>query len=349
MEEIAGRWCVELLGLRAGTSFGFVTGGMMANFSGLAAARHRVLADAGWDVEERGLQGAPRVRVVVGAQRHATIDMALRYLGLGSGTVEVVPADEQGRIDAAHLRTVLARGQAGPTIVCAQAGNVNTGAFDPFHAVCDAAEAHGAWVHVDGAFGLWAAATDDLHSLVDGVDRADSWAVDAHKWLNVPYDCGLVLCRHPDAHHGAFAAEAAYLVQGGAGGPRDGFEWVPEFSRRARGVPVYAVIRALGREGIASLVSHCCALARRFAERLAAEPRVAVLNDVVLNQVLVRFDDSDDVTRAVVERVQDDGTCWMSGTVWHDRAAMRISVSNWTTTERDVDRSVAAILACLKT
>lgn len=343
MEEVAGRWTVEMLGLPAGTSFGFVTGGMMANFSGLAAARHRVLAEAGWDVEERGLQGAPRVRVVVGAERHATIDMSLRYLGIGAGTVEVVRADGQGRMDAVHLREVLEAGEPTPTIICAQAGNVNTGAFDPFPAVCDLAAAHGAWVHVDGAFGLWAAVTDDLRSLVDGVDRADSWAVDAHKWLNVPYDCGVVLCRHPDDHHAALAVEAAYLVQGGDGAPRDGFEWVPEFSRRARGVPVYVAMRALGRDGIAGIVSRCCSLARRFSAELGAVPGVEVLNDVVLNQVLVRFDESDERTRAVIDGVQADGTCWMSGTVWHGRAAMRISVSNWMTTEADVDRSVEAI------
>jgi glutamate/tyrosine decarboxylase-like PLP-dependent enzyme len=348
IEEVAGQWVVELLGLPAGTSFGFVTGGMMANFSGLAAARHRVLAGAGWDVEDRGLQGAPRVRVVVGAQRHVTVDMALRYLGLGAGTVEVVDADAQGRMRADALARVLAAGDPGlPTIVCAQAGNVNTGAFDPFHDVCDLAGAHGAWVHVDGAFGLWAAVAGDRRPLVDGVERADSWAVDAHKWLNVPYDCGIVLCRRADDHRAALAVEASYLVQGGAGAPRDGFEWVPEFSRRARGVPVYVVLRALGREGVAEIVSRACALARRFAARLREVPGVDVLNDVVLNQVLVRFDESDARTRAVVDGVQQEGTCWMSGTVWDGAAAMRISVSNWSTTEADVDRSVDAIVRVL--
>jgi glutamate/tyrosine decarboxylase-like PLP-dependent enzyme len=240
----------------------------------------------------------------------------------------------------------LAEGAAVPAIVCVQAGNVNSGAFDPIREVCDATHAHGGWVHVDGAFGLWAAAVDDLRHLVDGVDRADSWSTDAHKWLNVPYDCGIVVCRDVDAHRASMTTEASYLVQGGAGAPLDPLDYVPEFSRRARGIPVYAVIRTLGRAGIAARISHNCAMARRFADRLGTEPEIEVLNDVVLNQVLVRFGDSDDRTRAVVDAVQRDGTCWLGGTVWHGVAAMRISVSNWTTTEADVDASVDAILRC---
>ncbi len=344
MEEVAARWMVELLGLPPESSVGFATGATMASFSGLAAARHRVLADAGWDVEANGLQGAPRLRVVVGVERHATIDVALRYLGIGAGTVAVVPVDGQGRMAAGQLARVLAAGEPGPTIICAQAGNVNTGAADPFAEICDVAAEIGAWVHIDGAFGLWAAATDDLTAQVVGAERADSWAVDAHKWLNVPYDCGIVVCRYPADHRAALGVEAAYLVQGGAGAPRDGLDWAPEFSRRGRGVPVYAAIRALGRDGIARVVSDCCAHARRFAAALGAAPGVEILNDVVLNQVLVRFDDSDDRTRAVIDGVQADGTCWAGGTVWQGRAAMRISVSNWTTTEADVDQSVAAML-----
>jgi glutamate/tyrosine decarboxylase-like PLP-dependent enzyme len=347
-EETAGRWLVELFGLPAATTVGFPTGGMMANFSGLAAARHRVLARAGWDVEARGLQGAPLVRVIVGAERHATIDIALRYLGLGAASVEVVPADAQGRMRTELLPDVLAAGAATPTIICAQAGNVNTGAFDDFDAVCDAAAAHNAWVHVDGAFGMWAAVAPSLRPLVQGLDRADSWATDGHKWLNVPYDCGVVLVADPGAHRGALSAEASYLVQGGAGAPLDPFELVPEFSRRARGVTVYAAIRALGREGIADLVERCCAHARRFGARLSEVDGVEVLNDVVLNQVLVRFGDDDDTTRRVIDAVQRDGTCWMSGTVWHGRAAMRVSVSNWSTTTADVDSSIDAILRCFQ-
>jgi glutamate/tyrosine decarboxylase-like PLP-dependent enzyme len=347
-EETAGRWLVELFGLPATTTVGFPTGGMMANFSGLAAARHRVLARAGWDVEARGLQGAPLVRVIVGAERHATIDIALRYLGLGAASVEVVPADAQGRMRAECLPDVLAAGPAAPTIICAQAGNVNTGAFDDFDAVCDAAAAHDAWVHVDGAFGMWAAVVPSLQPLVHGLSRADSWATDGHKWLNVPYDCGVVLVADGGAHRGALSAEASYLVQGGAGAPLDPFELVPEFSRRARGVTVYAAMRALGREGVAALVERCCSHARRFAQELRDLDGVEVLNDVVLNQVLVRFGDDDDVTRRVIDAVQRDGTCWMSGTVWHGRAAMRISVSNWSTTSADVDRSVDAIARCFR-
>ncbi len=345
-EETAGRWLVELFGLPAATTVGFPTGGMMANFSGLAAARHRVLARAGWDVEAKGLQGAPLVRIIVGAERHATIDIALRYLGFGAASVEIVPADAQGRMRAECLPDVLAAGSAAPTIICAQAGNVNTGAFDDFDAICDAAAAHDAWVHVDGAFGMWAAVAPSLRPLVRGLARADSWATDAHKWLNVPYDCGVVLVADPGAHRGALSAEASYLMQGGAGAPLDPFELVPEFSRRARGVTAYAAIRALGREGVADLVERCCAHARRFATQLDEVDGVEVLNDVVLNQVLVRFGDDDDVTRRVIDAVQRDGTCWMSGTVWHGRAAMRISVSNWSTTTLDVDRSVDAIVRC---
>jgi glutamate/tyrosine decarboxylase-like PLP-dependent enzyme len=344
IEEIAARWLLDLLELPPAASVGFVTGGMMANFTALAAARHRVLADVGWDVAARGLPGAPPVRIVVGEERHATIDIALRYLGFGDATAERVPADEQGRMRADALRDVLAHGDDAPLIVCAQAGNVNSGAFDLVDEICAAAHARQGWVHVDGAFGLWAAVTEDRRALVRGIDAADSWATDAHKWLNVPYDCGIVACRDAASHHAAMAIEASYLVQGGAGAPYVPFEWVPEFSRRGRGIPVYAVIRALGREGIASRISQNCAMARRFADRLAAEPEIDVLNDVVLNQVLVRFGDSDDRTRAVIDGVQRDGTCWLGGTVWHGVAAMRISVSNWTTSEADVDASVDAIL-----
>jgi len=290
------------------------------------------------------LQGAPRVRVVVGQERHATIDIALRYLGFGDATAELVPADAQGRMRADALAEMLAAGDDAPLIVCAQAGNVNSGAFDPIAEICTAAHARSGWLHVDGAFGLWAAVTEDRRSLVAGVEAADSWATDAHKWLNVPYDCGIVACRDGASHHAAMAIEASYLVQGGDGAPYVPFEWVPEFSRRGRGIPVYAVIRALGREGIATRISQNCAMARRFADRLAAEPDIEVLNDVVLNQVLVRFGDSDDHTRAVIDGVQREGTCWLGGTVWHGVAAMRISVSNWTTTEADVDASVDAIL-----
>jgi glutamate/tyrosine decarboxylase-like PLP-dependent enzyme len=345
VEDVAAGWLRDIFGLPRDASAGFTTGAMMANFTGLAAARHHVLAKAGWDVEADGLQGAPRVHVVVGSERHATIDASLRYLGLGHGTAHVVPADEQGRLRADLLAGVLADCD-GPTIVCAQAGNVNSGGFDPIAEICKLAQTHGAWVHVDAAFGLWAAASPSLRGLVAGIDQADSWATDAHKWLNVPYDSGLVFVAHPDAHRAAMRKTASYLGEEVAG-LRDGDSYAPESSRRARGMAVWMALRTLGRSGVADLVDRCCALARRFAEQLAAVPGVEVLNDVVLNQVVVRFGDSDDTTRRVIAAAQADGTSWFGGTVWRGVAAARISVSNWSTTEADVDRSVAAIRGVL--
>jgi glutamate/tyrosine decarboxylase-like PLP-dependent enzyme len=348
VEEVAGAWLAELLGLPAGVSVGFVTGAQMANFTALAIGLREVLRRAGWELDKDGLWGAPRVRVLAGQGRHATIDRALRFLGVGGAAIVGVDADDQGRMRAAALRSALEQG-GGPAIVCAQAGNVNSGAVDPVGEICEVARGHGAWVHVDGAFGMWAAASPRLRPLLAGVELADSWATDAHKWLNVPYDSGLVFCAHPEAHRAAMGIRAGYLIHGGAE-ERDALDYNPEFSRRARGFAVYAAIRALGRHGVAALVERCCGLARRFAERLAAADGVEVLNEVVLNQVLVRFraadGDHDAHTRRVVERVQQDGTCWMSGTSWQGRAAMRISVSNWSTDEADVDRSVAAILRC---
>ncbi|MEU4292074.1 aminotransferase class V-fold PLP-dependent enzyme [Kribbella sp. NPDC026596] len=341
VEEVAANWLVELFGLPSTTSVGFVTGAQMANFTGLAAARHEVLRRAGWDVEHDGLIGAPPIRVLAGAERHDTIDRALRFLGLGTNCITPIAVDEQGRMRADALAKAL-EDEEHPTIVCAQAGNVNTGAFDAIGEICDLAHAAGAWVHVDGAFGLWAAVSPTLQRLVDGIDRADSWATDAHKWLNVPYDSGLVLCAHPEPHRAAMSIRAAYLIQD-ENGQRDPLDYNPEFSRRARGFAVYAAIRALGRSGIAEIVDRCHALARRFADTLAANG-VEVLNDVVLNQVLVRFGDDDALTRRVVSAVQQEGTCWMSGTTWQGKAAMRISVTNWTTNESDIDRSATAVL-----
>jgi glutamate/tyrosine decarboxylase-like PLP-dependent enzyme len=333
VEEVAGAWLVELLGLPEHASFGFVTGGQMANFTALAAARHHVLARAGWDVERHGLIGAPPIRIVVGERRHGTIDRSLRMLGLGAPT-DVVPADDNGRMLAEQLEL----GDE-PTIVCAQAGEVNTGAFDPFHALADKRDAApNAWIHVDGAFGLWAAVSESLRPLVDGVARADSWATDAHKWLNVPYDCGIAFTAHPESHSGAFSARAAYLVSDGE--TREEIDWNPEHSRRARGFPVYAAIRSLGRTGITELIERCCSHARRFAAGLR-ELGAEVLNDVELNQVLFRFD-SDGETNAALNAVQASGEAWMSGTTWNGRAAIRISVSNWQTTEADVERTLAA-------
>lgn len=345
VEEVAGGWLTDLLGLPAGVSVGFVTGAQAANTVCLAAARHRVLARAGWDVERDGLVGAPPLRVVATAERHATIDRSLRLLGLGAGVLEPVATDPNGAIQVERLEAVLADGPPGPTIVCLQAGNVNTGACDDFAAAIPVVHEHGGWAHVDGAFGLWAAASPATRHLVSGHDAADSWGTDGHKWLNVPYDSGYAFCADPEAHSAAMAYTAAYLVGAAPPAVRSPGDYVLESSRRARGVATWAAIRQLGRAGIAELVERCCTLARRFASRLDAEEGIEVGNEVALNQVLVRFGDEDAETDRVVAAVQRSGECWMGATTWRGRRYMRISVSNWRTTEADVDRSVAAILA----
>jgi glutamate/tyrosine decarboxylase-like PLP-dependent enzyme len=358
VEEVAATWLVDLFGLPAGSSVGFVTGATMANFTAIAAARHRVLEAAGWNHEEDGLIGAPPIAVVVGDEAHVTIFVSLQMLGLGRARVHRVPADEQGRMRPDALRETLAR-LDGPTIVCAQAGNVNTGAFDPLPEIVAAVrERPNAWLHVDGAFGLWAAAAPGLRDRIAGLDGADSWTTDAHKWLNVPYDSGIVVVRDAAAHHAAMTLGAAYYVEA-EGGERDPYNWVPESSRRARGFAVYAALRSLGRTGLADLLERSCSLARRMADGLRGAEGVTILNDVVLNQVLVRFEPrgsaggdaeaTDAFTRAVIAAVQADGTCWLGGTMWHGMAAMRISVSNWSTTEADADLSVEAILRCART
>ena len=343
VEEVALEWLRELLQLPKGVSAAFVTGCQMAHVTVLAAARHHVLERAGWDLLGEGLHGAPRIRVLVGEYRHVTIDRALRYLGIGARQIEPVASDGQGRLRPKALRDALGSGN-GPTIVCAQAGDVNSGCFDPLEEVADAVEGTGAWLHIDGAIGLWASASPRFRHLTAGAERADSWGTDTHKWLNVPYDSGIAFCAHPAAHRAAMAVSASYLEQTDPDAARDQLDWTPEFSRRARGFPIHAAIRALGSEGIAALVERCCDHAARFAELLGAEPDVEILNEVVLNQVLVRFGNDDELTRATVAAVQEDGTCWLSGTVWQGKAAMRISVSSWRTTEDDVERSAGAIL-----
>jgi len=347
-EEVAGGWLKEILGLPGSASFGFVTGGQAANTVGLAAARNHVLARVGWDVESRGLPGAPAVRVLASAERHATIDRSLRLLGLGAGAVQEVPAGPDGAIDAAMLVRALDAAPAGPTIVCVQAGNVNTGACDDLALACQAAHEHGAWVHVDGAFGLWAAASPSTRHLTAGIEQADSWATDGHKWLNVPYDSGYVFCAHPGAHAASMSFTAAYLVGHGSGPVRAPSDFVPESSRRARGFATWAALAELGRGGVALLVERCCKLARRFAQGLGALDGVTIANQVVLNQVLVSFGD-DERTDGVIAAIQRDGTCWMGGTTWRGRRLMRVSVSNCTTTEADVDMSIAAIERILAT
>ncbi|HEX2179259.1 MAG TPA: aminotransferase class V-fold PLP-dependent enzyme [Actinomycetota bacterium] len=341
-EDVAGDWLKEVFGLPAGASFGLVTGGQGANNVALAAARHRVLEQAGWDVEQNGLSGAPRIRIVAGEERHATIDRALRLLGLGAAAIEPVPADANGAIDPEALDQILAAGPKSPTIVCLQAGNVNTGACDDLAAGCRAARRYGAWVHVDGAFGLWAAASPATRHLVNGIELADSWAVDGHKWLNVPYDCGYVFCAHPQAHLASMSYTAAYLTGHGEGTHRAPSDFVPESSRRARGFATWAALKELGRQGLCDLVDRCCAHARRFGDRLGSIEGVQIGNDIVLNQVLVSFG-TDERTDRVITGVQRDGTCWAGGTTWHGRRYLRISVSNWSTTEADVDLSVTAI------
>jgi glutamate/tyrosine decarboxylase-like PLP-dependent enzyme len=328
IEEVAGSWLKELLRLPPDASFGFVTGAQGGNTVGLAAARHHVLAAAGWDVERDGLFGAPRVRVVANEERHATIDRALRLLGFGAAVVEPVRTDGNGAIDVDDLERVLASHPDAPTIVCVQAGNVNTGACDDLRGACAVAHDAGAWVHVDGAFGLWAAASPRTRHLCDG--------------MNVPYDSGYVFCAHPEAHAASMAYTAAYLVGASAPDVRSPGDYVMESSRRARGFATWAALRELGRDGVADLVDRCCGLARRFAAALASVDGVEIGNDVVLNQVLVRFGD-DAHTDEVIAGAQREGTSWMGGTTWRGRRYMRLSVSNWQTTEDDVDRTVAAL------
>jgi len=343
VEESAAAWLLELFGLPAGADVGFVTGGTMANFTGLAAGRQQVLADAGWDLDRHGLTGGPRVRVLVGAERHDTVDLALRYLGLGAPTP--VPADDQGRIRLDALADALAAG-TGPTIVVLQAGNVHSGAFDPIGAAVALAHEHGAWVHVDGAFGLWAAASPALRPLLAGYEAADSWATDAHKTLNVPYDCGVAIVARPAALRAAVGTHASYLVHT-ASGTGDPHERVPELSRRARGVPVWAALASLGRRGVAELVERLAGNARALAAGMAAIDGAEVLNDVVFTQVCAAFGD-DERTRAVTALLLADGTAWMSGSRWHDRAVLRCSVSNWSTDDADVAASLAALARAAK-
>ncbi len=342
VEQVTREWLVELLGLPGEASVGFVTGTQMAHVTGLAAARFHVLDGLGWDVNRDGLGGAPPVQVLVGEKRHVTVDRALRLLGLGAPTT--VPADDQGRMEPGALRAALSDG---PAIVCAQAGEVNTGAFDPLPEIAAACKESGAWLHVDGAFGIWAAVSPRLRHLVAGIERADSWTTDAHKWLNVPYDSGMVFCAHPESHRLAMTVTASYLIQDeGARRVRDQVDWVPEFSRRARGFAVYAALRSLGRSGIVELVERCCDGAARFGEAIVGLDGVEVLNDVVLNQVLFRFD-SDERTDEVLRRVQESGEIWLSGTTWNGRKAIRVSVSNWQTTDEEIDLAVEAFATAL--
>ena len=344
LETITGRWILDLLGLPAHASVGFVTGAHTANVTALAAARHEVLMRAGWDVSARGLNGGPPLTVIAGAEAHASIPAACRLIGIGSETIVYVDSDDQGRMIPGALQSAL-EGRSGPCLVCAQAGNVNTGACDPLVEVSRLTRAHGAWLHVDGAFGLWAAVSAPHRHLVDGAQYADSWTTDAHKWLNVPYDSGVVIVAHPAAHRAAMSQSAAYLIPS-EGEARDGMDWTPEASRRARAVPLYSVLRTLGRAGLGGLVARCCRLAARMADGLRDAPGVQILNDVVLNQVLVRFDgpSGENITPRVIAAIQGEGVCWCGGTAWQGEPAMRISVSSWRTSDDDADVSVDAML-----
>lgn len=339
LERTAVRWVREVLGLPSGAEGAFVSGATMANFAGLAAARHSVLARSGWDLEKKGMNGAPRVTVISGEEIHASAVKALMMLGFGTENLVRLPVDGQGRIISQSLPAI-----SGPTIVCIQAGNVNSGSFDPFKPLVDWAHQGGAWVHVDGAFGLWAAASPTRRHLTDGVDGADSWSTDCHKWLNVPYDSGLVMVRDPVQLKAALANPYAPYLAGDF--LKDRADYAPEMSRRARGVDAWAALMSLGRTGVADLVERCCRHATRFADILS-QGGCEILNDVVLNQVLVSFG-SDEATQRVISAVQEDGTCWCGGTKWHGRAAMRISVSSGKTTGDDVERSATAMLRLAK-
>lgn len=355
VEEVATRWLIELLGLPEGSSVGFVTGGQMANVTCLAAARDHVLREVGWDVESDGLPGAPPINVVTKTGRHSSVPRALRYLGLGERCAVEVGCDEQDRYLPNQLRTTL-ESLEGPTVVCAEAGNINTGAFDPLDEIADAADEHRGrgnptWVHVDGAVGLLAATSAEHGHLTTGMSRLDSWSVDGHKLLNVAYDCGIAICRHAAAHRAAMSVQASYLPRI-EGALRDEMDWNPELSRRARGVGVYAVLRSLGRNGVAAVVDRTVSLARRFAAELTASGHAEVLNDVVFNQALIRWlppegRDPDDFNDRVIAAIQTDGTAYVGGTSWRGRRLMRISVSDWATDDQDVDRTVAAMLRCV--
>jgi glutamate/tyrosine decarboxylase-like PLP-dependent enzyme len=339
VEDIVREWTLDLLGLPSSSGVGFVTCTTMANFSGLAAARSALLQRVGWNVEEDGMFEAPAIRIVVGEEVHVSVLKALSMLGLGRSRVITVPADDQGRIRADDLPVLDEH-----TVVCMQAGNVNTGAFDPAKEICARARDARAWVHVDGAFGLWGALSPRYAPLLEGVNAADSWAIDCHKWLNVPYDSGMVVVRDPEHLRRALSAgNAAYLTQGAG---REPWQYTPDSSRRARGVELWAAMRSLGRSGLREMIERNCRQARLFADRLRAAG-FTVLNDIVLNQVLVSFG-SPEETRRIIAEIQADGTCWCGGTIWHGQTAMRISVSCWATTDDDVERSVAAMIRIAK-
>ena len=334
LEEVCLKWLLKILDLPAGSAGAFVTGATMANFTALAAARHSILKNIGWDVEADGLFGAPPISVIVSEESHPTLFRGLGLLGLGRERVFRVPVDNQGRMDIKKFPKI-----NGPAIVCTQAGNVNTGSFDPIKDVCEIAHASNAWVHVDGAFGLWASAVPSKKHLTDGINLADSWATDAHKWLNVPYDSGLAFVKDSESLRAAMSLTAAYLPQGEH---REPSQFCPELSRRSRGIEVWAALYSLGRSGLADLIGRTCNYANIFAEGLKAAG-FEILNDVVINQVLVSFG-SPEETNKVIKEIQNEGTCWCGGTVWQEKTAMRISICSWATTTEDVEKSLDAMI-----
>ena len=344
IEDVVGEWLKDILGLPARASFAFVTGCQMAHVTALAAARHKVLADKGWSAEKQGLAGSPPIRVLVG-EHHETLLRALRHLGIGTDAVVQVAMRDDGTINVDALETELAKNPSMPTIVSLAAGDLNRGAFDPFDEVCDLAHAHNAWVHVDGAFGLWVATSERYRHLVKGIEKADSWATDAHKWLNVPYDSGIAFVADPDAHKAAMSIPAAYKIE--VENVRDQIEWGPEWSRRARGIPLYAALRTLGRNGVASMIERCCDLTRELVLGLGELPGVEVLSEPIINQGLVRFlgddGDHDRRTEEIIKRIIDDGAAWFGPTTWHDMRVMRVSLSNFRTTAGDIDRTIEAV------
>ncbi len=340
-EEVVGNWLLDLFDLPRECSVGFVTGATMANFSGIATGRHEVLRRIGWDVEEQGLFGAPEINVIIGEEAHATAFAALQFAGLGRKRVIEIPPDANRTMNVLAFLEAIDKCD-GPTIVVLQAGHINSGDFDNFKEIIPAAKEKGAWVHVDGAFGLWARACPKLKHMTEGLELADSWAVDGHKWLQTPYDGGYTITRHPEAHAKTMTIAASYLPVEDAPDPS---HFVPELSRRARGFAAWAVIKHLGREGIIRLVEGHCELAKCMAELLGREPGIEILNDVVLNQFVVRFGDDDDLTRGVIEEVLKDGTCFVRGALWDERWIMRVSMISGVTTRADVEVSAKAIIA----
>jgi glutamate/tyrosine decarboxylase-like PLP-dependent enzyme len=349
VEEVCGEWAKELFGLPASASFAFVTGCQMAHTTALAAARHKLLADRGWDVERSGLAGAQALRILTTENRHESIIRSARLLGLGSGAIDIVPSDNMGRMEMGGLEAALARTGEAPAVVCLQAGDLNTGVFDPFTRACAIARAAKAWVHIDGAIGLWVASSERYRHLLDGAAAADSWATDAHKWLNVPFDSGLVFVAHAPAHRAAFSQDTSYSIP--HEGLRNQKDWNPEWSRRGRAFPVYAAIRALGRKGIADLVERCCAHADRLVRSIGALPGAEVAAAPTINQGLVRFlssdGDHDRYTDDVIRRIQARGIAWFGGVTWRGMRVMRVSVSNWRTTDEDIDRTIASVKEAL--